>query len=88
MIKDNETFAPKIKIHDQFGVYDVVPRGWEWVLGFALAGCDWAIREADTEKFRKIIHKDLEKTYKEKLEAKTKEMELKITQLKNDYLQF
>lgn len=35
------------------------PKGYEWVLGFALGGCQWAIEEACTEKFRNIVREDL-----------------------------
>ncbi len=84
--KKDKSFAPRIKVSDQYGTYDIAPRGWQWILGFALAGCEWAIREADTKEFREIIRKDLEKTYKENLEAKIKEVELNLTQLKDEYL--
>lgn len=43
-----ESFAPTVLVDGK----TVTPRGWMWVLGFAIAGCEWAIREASTEDFR------------------------------------
>ncbi len=44
-----ESFAPSVVVPGM-GVYK--PPGWMWVLGFALGGCEWAIKEAGTEEFR------------------------------------
>ena len=44
-----EKFAPTVHVPG-LGTYQ--PPGWMWVLGFALGGCEWAIREAGTEAFR------------------------------------
>jgi len=43
-----EHFAPGVVI-DGVTVY---PEGWMWVLGFALAGCEWAIVEAERMNLR------------------------------------
>ncbi len=42
------------------------PPGWMWILGFAIGGCKWAIKEASKDGFREMIIKDLrEKRCKE-----------------------
>lgn len=46
-----ESFAPSVVVP---GLGTVTPPGWMWVLGFALGGCEWAIKEAGTEEFREI----------------------------------
>jgi len=46
-----ESFAPSVNVP---GVGTVTPPGWMWVLGFAIGGCEWAIKEAGTEEFREI----------------------------------
>lgn len=38
-----EKFAPKVIIDGK----TITPKGYEWILGFALAGCDWALKEAN-----------------------------------------
>lgn len=43
-----ERFAPTIVIDGR----TVQPAGWMWVLGFALAGVPWAIKEAETPEFK------------------------------------
>ena len=43
-----ETFAPSVMVNGR----TVEPPGWMWVLGFALRGCDWALRECETERFK------------------------------------
>ena len=39
-------FAPTVTMP---GGGVVTPEGWMWVLGFALAGCDWAIEAAERD---------------------------------------
>ena len=51
----NNSFAPAIKID---GI-TVTPKGYEWVLGFALAGCDWAIEKAQKPEFMDMVRADL-----------------------------
>lgn len=43
-----ERFAPTVIVDGAV----VTPPGWVWILGFAMAGCDWAIKMADTPDFR------------------------------------
>lgn len=59
-------FAPTVMIDGR--VY--TPKGWEWVLAFAIRGCEWAIKEANTLEFRRKILQSLkEDKEKEKAEA-------------------
>lgn len=39
-------FAPTVVMP---GGGTVTPEGWMWVLGFALAGCEWAIEAAERD---------------------------------------
>ena len=41
-----ESFAPTVTMP---GGGTVAPEGWMWVLGFALAGCEWAIEAAERD---------------------------------------
>jgi len=43
-----ESFAPTVLIDGK----TITPPGWMWVFAFAIGGCEWAIRECDTEKFK------------------------------------
>ena len=49
-----ESFAPSVNVP---GYGTVTPPGWMWVLGFAIGGCEWAIKEAGTEEFRIQVRK-------------------------------
>jgi hypothetical protein len=40
------SFAPTVVMP---GGGTVTPEGWMWVLGFALAGCEWAIEAAERD---------------------------------------
>lgn len=42
-------FSPSVALKDG---RTYTPPNWMWVIGFALGGCDWAIKIADTEDFR------------------------------------
>jgi hypothetical protein len=50
-----ERFAPTVVMDGR----TVTPEGWMWVLGFALGGCEWAIKEANTESFKKMVRERL-----------------------------
>lgn len=52
-----ESFAPKIRDPRTGQVY--TPEGWQWIIGFAFAGCEWAIKEADKPEFREMVKKSL-----------------------------
>lgn len=73
-----DSFAPSIIIYGK----TVHPKGYEWILGFALHGCKWAIDIASTEKFRKSMREDLEKISVEKTNNLIKQYEKKIAELK------
>ena len=75
----SNTFAPTVKMQDG---QTVTPRGWMWVLGFALAGCDWAIKEADTEEFRQLILNDIAAAKRTDLLNSVKYYEEKLIELK------
>ena len=60
-----ECFAPAIKINRE----TITPKGYVWILGFALAGCDWAIEKANDPEFLAMIRADLKQETIAKLEA-------------------
>ena len=46
-----ESFAPSIILYGQ----TYTPAGWMWVLSFALAGVEWALKEVDTQEFKATV---------------------------------
>jgi hypothetical protein len=48
---DSEKFAPGVMIDGKR--YE--PKGYEWILGFALGGCQWAIDAANKPGFREMV---------------------------------
>ena len=76
-----DSFAPAVIIDGE----TIYPKGYEWVLGFALGGCKWAIDKADTEEFRQLIREDLERQAKDRIanqikyyESETKKLKLEL----------
>jgi len=51
-----EHFSPGVRLTNG---RTITPRGWEWILAFAMAGCDWAIQEADKPGFREYVRAEL-----------------------------
>lgn len=52
-----ERIIPKITLPDGSSY---APKGWEWVLGFASKGVEWAVTEAIRPRFRERALKDYE----------------------------
>lgn len=73
-------FAPTIKIDNE----TVAPKGYEWILGFALAGCSWAIKEANNPEFIKNIKSDLKRQKMKNLKRIIQQYKNRITELKNE----
>lgn len=73
-----KTINPAIMINGE----TYYPKGYEFILGFALAGCQWAIDKADTPEFRAIIKVDLEKQTNKNIKSAIKHYENKINTLK------
>lgn len=71
-----ERFAPGVMLRDG---RTYTPEGWEWILGFALAGCGWAMEEASKPEFRERIIGSLRERRRENLkmdiEARLDEIE-------------
>jgi hypothetical protein len=76
-----ESFAPTI-IMDGKGYQ---PKGHEWILGFALGGCQWAIDIAETQEFKdKVIaylKEEKRQTYKDHINYLISEIEQYETKL-------
>ena len=70
------TFAPQVMID---GVA-YTPRGWEWILGFAAGGCQWAIDQARTPEFQQRMCNDIARhkieILKRAIDIKKREVEL------------
>ena len=60
------------------------PPGWMWILGFALGGCDWAIRKADTPEFREGVREWLREHGREDLRQEIVKAESRIAELKEE----
>ena len=73
-----EKFAPTINM----GGRTVTPKGYEWILGFAFAGCDWAIKKASEPEFLAMVRADLKREAIAKLEAEIDRYEIRIAKLK------
>lgn len=73
-----EKFAPSVKL----GRDTVTPPGWMWILGFALGGCEWAIKEADKPEFRAMVRRDLRRRKREELVSALKEHESRAEELR------
>ena len=83
-----ESFAPSVVVPG-WGTYE--PPGWMWVLGFALGGCEWAIKEAGTEEFREIAREwfrqqkiDNMKDHVAKLEKQLDRARVELEKLKGE----
>ena len=76
-----ESFAPSVLMSDGT---TYKPRGWEWVLAFALRGCEWAVKEASDPGFREIIIKDLKKSKREELKKSIDTYLIRIEELKKE----
>ena len=74
------SFSPTINANGQ----TVTPKGYEWVLGFALAGCEWAIEEASKPEFLEMVRADLKREVIIKLEAEIASYERRIEELKDN----
>jgi len=74
------SFAPTININGE----TVTPKGYEWILGFALAGCEWAIRKAIEPEFLNMVRGQLKQETVKQLERAIQEYEQKIEQLKKE----
>ena len=80
-MSEKECFAPGII--GKYGDYHQ-PKGWEWILGFAVGGCDWAIKEASKPGFREMILEDLKQSRKENIQKQINDCFEKIARLKED----
>jgi len=73
-----KTFAPSIRLKNG-AFYE--PRGWEWILAFAINGCDWAIQKASQPGFRENIIEDLKETKRQELQEQIDEYLCRIKRL-------
>ena len=73
-----EKFAPSIFVDGR----TVTPDGWMWIVGFALAGCDWAIKEANDPEFRNRIAEYMRERKRTQGEQEIFELEQKIERIR------
>lgn len=64
-------FAPSVLVKGK----TVTPKGYEWILGFAIGGCEWAIAEASKPEFLAMVRADLEQTAIARLECRIEELQ-------------
>jgi hypothetical protein len=51
-----ERIAPSVVLP---GGRTVTPPGWLWVLSFAVGGCDWALREVASDRWKQTVREYL-----------------------------
>lgn len=73
-----KTFAPTINFNGE----TVIPKGYMWVLGFALAGCEWAVKEASKPEFLNMVRASLMKEEITMFENNIEYYERKISECK------
>lgn len=77
-----KNFAPTINIAGK----TITPKGYEWILGFAFAGCEWAIKKAREPEFLEDIRADLRREKRSQLKFEIERYEIKIAELKDQLL--
>ncbi|MCK5680188.1 hypothetical protein KAI46_05185 [bacterium] len=77
-----KNFAPTVNIDGR----TITPKGYVWVLGFAFAGCEWAIKKASEPEFIEKIRADLQREKRSMLKFEIERYELKIEYLKEQNL--
>lgn len=75
-----ESFAPTIHVNDE----TVTPKGYVWILGFSLAGCDWALEKANKPEFREMVKADLKKEKVIELEKAIERYESRINEIRSE----
>lgn len=75
-----ESFAPKVRMP---GGYDYTPMGWEWIMAFAFAGCEWAIKEADKPEFRQVVKDSLRQRERDNLQNVLNERLAEVDRLRD-----
>lgn len=74
------SFSPTVLLPDG---RTIKPQGWMWVMGFALAGCQWAIDEANTPEFRRRARQAIAEQRRKETEAEISALEARITRLRS-----
>ena len=75
-----ETIAPSVVIDGK----TVIPKNWMWILGFAIGGCGWAIKEASKPDFIEKVRKDPVKNRAADIEETILKYEQRINCLKEE----
>lgn len=73
-----ERFAPRVMLNGRA----VTPTGWMWVVGFALAGCEWAIEEASKPEFRECMADWMRERKRAEAEAEIGALEKRIAEIR------
>ena len=62
----------------------VHPPGWMWVLGFAIGGCEWAIKACETNDWKNQAREWFKDRDKSRLEAQIARTEKELQRLKEE----
>lgn len=71
-------FAPSVIVDGRC----LTPPGWMWVLSFALAGCQWAVEEAQKPEFRATVADWMRERKTAEVEQEIAHLEQRIAKLR------
>ena len=78
ILSNMEHFKPSIML-DGIAVH---PPGWMYVAGFALGGCEWALKEVATPEFKELVIKYKQQEDAEWINARLDRLFKEIEELK------
>ena len=73
-----EKFSPSIVIDGKV----IHPPGWVYVLAYAVAGCEWAIKEVETPEFKAIVKQYRDERHNNEVLAEIDALEKRLAKLK------
>ena len=80
MVGEVTKFAPSVVMP---GGRVVQPEGWMWILGYALAGCQWTLDKADTAEFKAQVLEGRKAMRDRELESEIAHLECRLAELRN-----
>lgn len=75
-----EGFAPSVVVDGRI----VTPPGWMWVLGFALSGCEWALKTCETSAWQDKAREWCRSQDQARLEQQIEQAEKELIELREE----